>query len=564
MSIIKNNREKQINDILSIVKLSTLLFVLIIVFKYFFKQYEYIESPTDVNYGLIYIGIVVISLMLIYTIWMFSIKREKVIKKNNYIQHIENITFIGIILAVIFFTGIHESQYKFLFLFIVITTTIQSGIKQGMIIAISSSAIILLIDLIFAPSAPVNAYFENDIILSGVFILTSWPLGFYVKIEGEHIKELENMVNYDGLTGVYNHRYFRDFLRSCVKYSDDVKSSVSLIFIDIDYFKYYNDLYGHQKGDEVLKIIGAILKRSVTDDDIVARYGGEEFGIILPRKTEEEAIKIAEKIRIDIENTYFDGQENQPNGNLTVSLGVSVYPDKASNDIELLKSADDALYKAKFFKKNRVERYVSILDDLKSNIEERHVEVIASIKTLISVINSKDRYTYAHTERVVLYSRLLADELDLSEEDKKTLIYGAYMHDIGKINIPKEVLNKKMPLNDEEWNMVQNHPENGMDIVKCVDSLNNVTPLILHHHEKYNGEGYPGKLKGEDIPFLARVLTIVDSFDAMTSDRPYNKSKTYEEAIKELIRCSGTQFDPDIVKVFIKVIKENKDNFHRI
>ena len=333
-----------------------------------------------------------------------------------------------------------------------------------------------------------------------------------------------------------------------------------MIFIDIDYFKHYNDLYGHQKGDEVLKNIGKILRENIRKEDIVARYGGEEFAILLPNIKEDEAIIIADNIRKIIESTKFYGEENQPKGKLTVSMGVSVYPDKAKTEIELIKSADDALYRAKFFNKNRVETYTSILDGLKNDIDDKDVELVASIKTLISVINAKDKYTYAHSERLVFYSRLLAHKLNLSEVDTNTLVYGAYMHDIGKINISKEILIKKMPLTKEEWELLKEHPQNGIDIIKSVQSLDKIVPLILHHHEKYNGTGYPDKLKGEDIPYLARVLTVVDSFDAMTSNRPYNKRKTYEEAIEELIKFSGTQFDPEIVKAFIEVIEENKDS----
>ena len=246
---------------------------------------------------------------------------------------------------------------------------------------------------------------------------------------------------------------------------------------------------------------------------------------------------------------------------MTVSIGISIYPDKAKNDIELVKSADDALYRAKFFDKNRVEIYTSILDELKNDIEDEHIDIITSIKTLISVINAKDKYTYAHVERVVIYCRLLADKLELNEKDKKNLIYGAYMHDIGKINIPKEVLNKNMPLTNEEWEVMKRHSLNGVEIIKPVESLSEIIPLILYHHEKYDGTGYPDNLKGNNIPYLVRMLTVADCFDAMTSSRPYNKRKTYKEAIDELKRCCGTQFDTDIVNAFIEVIMESKEIF---
>ena len=245
-------------------------------------------------------------------------------------------------------------------------------------------------------------------------------------------------------------------------------------------------------------------------------------------------------------------------------MGISTFPDKAKNEIDLIKSTDDALYRAKFFNKNRVETYSSILDDLKNDIDEKDIELVTSVKTLIGVINARDKYTYGHSERVVLYSRLLSEKLNLSIEDKNNLIQGSYMHDIGKINISKEILLKQMPLTNEEWNILKGHPEEGIEIIKSVKSLEKIIPIIKHHHEKIDGTGYPDKLKGDEIPYLARVLSVVDSFDAMTSNRPYNKRRSYEEAIGELRKFSGTQFDPYIAEKFIEVIEENKEKFDNL
>ncbi|MDD4781279.1 MAG: HD-GYP domain-containing protein, partial [Tissierellia bacterium] len=316
---------------------------------------------------------------------------------------------------------------------------------------------------------------------------------------------------------------------------------------------------GHTAGDVVLRMIGDIFKKSVRENDIVARYGGEEFAIILPNTSEEEAVVLGDRIRDTIENTYFEGEENQPNGKITISAGVSCYPDKAKNKKELINMADDALYRAKFFNKNRVESYYSVLEELKSDIDERHIDLISSIKTLISVINAKDRYTYAHTDRVVIYCELMANYLGLSEKDKKKLRYGAYLHDIGKIQISKDILIKKAKLTEEEWEILKAHPQNGIDIVKPVEALIDVLPLIHHHHERHDGTGYPDKLKGEDIPYLVRILSVADSFDAMTSNRPYHDRKSYDEAIQELKLCSSTQFHPETVIEFINMLEENKD-----
>ncbi|MEG0772227.1 diguanylate cyclase [Clostridium sp.] len=566
MTSFEDIKRKKINEILSIVKLSSLLFSGIALLKYLFGDSNTRIDLTSTYFTLISAVVVMFLIVGIYGVWTLSTINKCNLKYIKRMQLVETCLFIFIFFLAILLTGGYASSYKFLFLFIIITTTIQSGMKQGMTTACISSIIILAIDLIGAPNnlistydRQVNQYFENDLILTGIFILTAWPLGFYVKIEGSHIEQLKCQANEDGLTGLYNHRYFHDKLREKMILSEKEKKPISMIIMDIDYFKHYNDLYGHQKGDEVLRNIGALLKEIARKQDIVTRYGGEEFAIILPNTSENEAISIAENIRKQIEKTYFQGEENQPNGRLTVSIGISVYPDKAKNDVDFIKSADDALYRAKFFNKNRVETYTSILDELKDDIEEKHIDLVTSIKTLISVINAKDKYTYGHVERVVVYSRLLADKLGLSDDDKKTLIYGAYMHDIGKINIAEQILNKRMPLNDEEWQELKQHSSNGVEIIKPVESLHYIAPLIMHHHERYDGKGYPDGLKGEEIPYLARVLTVVDSFDAMTSHRPYNKRKSYAEGIEELRRCSGTQFDPLIAESFAEVIIEGKD-----
>lgn len=561
MNSVQIDKQKQIGDIVSTVKLASLLFTGIILFKYIFTGDTSQIGYQSLYYEMISILLPLLILLFIYFVWTFSTKNKLSSKYDNIVNKGETFLFILLFSIIIYISGANESNYKFLFLFIIITTTIQSGMKHGMITAIISSIIILSMDLVMMPASEVNIYFENDLILAGIFILTAWPLGFYVKIEGEHIKKLEDMVNFDGLTNVYNHRYFQDKLKEKIEIGRKENKPVSMIFIDIDYFKHYNDLYGHQKGDNILRELAEIVTKSVREKDVVARYGGEEFAVILEDTTERETLEIAERIRANVEETYFDGEENQPKGKITASIGISVFPDKAKDELELIKSADDALYRAKFFNKNRVETYTSILDDLKKNIDDKDIELVTSIKTLISIINAKDRYTYSHVERVVIYSRLLADKLKLSEIDKSNLIYGAYMHDIGKINIPKEILVKRMKLEKEEWEELKQHPDNGVEIIKSVESLKDVIPLIKHHHERYDGKGYPNGLSGEEIPYLARVLTVVDSFDAMTSNRPYNRRKTYEEAIEELKRCSGTQFDSYIAEKFIEVIIENKDSF---
>ncbi len=330
--------------------------------------------------------------------------------------------------------------------------------------------------------------------------------------------------------------------------------------MDIDYFKNYNDINGHQSGDLLLKQIGKILKESIRENDVVARYGGEEFAAILPNTDEESAIEIGEKIRSAIQNTKFVGQENQPNKNITISIGVSSYPTRAISKHQLINTADDALYRAKSFNKNRVESYHSVLDDLCKQMDIKE-DTIKSLKTFINMINLKDRYTYGHTERVVIYVKWFAQMLKLKEEHQAQIQIAAYLHDIGKLEIPEEVLNKKGRLTNTEFQMFKDHPEVGVGLIQNIKPFEAFVPLIKHHHERYDGGGYPDGLKGHEIPYLARMLTIADSFDAMTSNRPYNVRKSHEEGIEELRLNAGLQFDPELVEIFIEMLEKYKENF---
>ena len=496
-----------------------------------------------------------IFFIIFYGIHSILFLNKKLVSNKKLAILPEIITLILMFSIILIITDGNYKGYTTLLLFVIISATIRNGLKSGIILSLISSTLILVF-LVFYKNNLTFMTLENYIIISSTDIFIVWILGYYINKSKKYINKLENLVNKDGLTDLYNHRYFCDKLTNTIRISELKSQNVSLIFLDIDDFKYYNDLNSHQKGDEALKTLAHILKSTARVKDTVSRYGGEEFAIIMEDTKENEAMVLAEKIRISIENTKFYEEENQPNGKLTVSMGISEYPRKAKNSIDLIKSADDALYRAKFLHKNRVETYVSILDGIKDKISDKDKETITSIKTLISVINAKDRYTYGHTERVVMYAKLLADKLNLTDSHKEALIYGAYMHDIGKINISKEILMKKTPLNDDEWLELKNHPLMGFDIIKDVEVLKHVAYLVLYHHERYDGFGYPNKLKGKNIPYLARILTVIDSFDAMTSNRPYNKCKSYEEGKEELIKCSGSQFDPEIVQAFIYIINE--------
>jgi len=500
--------------------------------------------------ALIALGIV----MVIIFLWLImDYDRQKL----KFMLYLEIIVFYAICLSSICLSGAYASYYKFLFIFMIVSYTIEFGIKVGLTIAITSSLTLLALDLFLYGNKDVNTYFQSDLALSAMFIVVAWILGFYVKMEQKHIRELKEFANIDGLTEIYNHRYFHEIFK--IKCDECIEKNVpiSLIMLDIDYFKIYNDMYGHQQGDQVLREISAILKGNVRKNDIVCRYGGEEFCVILPGINQEETNKIANNLREMIYSYQFEGMMHMPNSHITVSLGISELYGANDNIKNIVSRADDALYRAKFFRKNRVEIYSSIFDDFSKVDKENSTidENIKSVKSLISIINSRDRYTYNHIERVVYYCQIFAESINLSQDDKKKLIYGAYLHDLGKINVSKEILISENKLTKDEWEEMKRHPSESADIIRQIGGMESIAQLVVQHHEKYDGSGYPKGIQGEDINYLSRMLTIADSFDAMTNKRPYQEKKTFEEAFCEIERCKGTHFDPDLSDKFIEAIK---------
>ena len=183
---------------------------------------------------------------------------------------------------------------------------------------------------------------------------------------------------------------------------------------------------------------------------------------------------------------------------------------------------------------------------------------LSTVKTLVSIIEAKDSYTKGHTERVADYAAAIAETMDLPREAQRLIAFGAILHDIGKLGVLEQVLNKEDKLNDEEWEILKAHPEVGATIIENMEFLTGTVALVRHHHESYDGLGYPDGLKGEEIPLGARIITVADSFDAMITDRPYRKALSWSKAVKTLKVKSGIQFDPVVVDNFIELIKDNK------
>lgn len=473
---------------------------------------------------------------------------------------IETLILLGLFILLMSKTGGSGSSFKYISTIIVLISSIQYRKEISFTITIAVSLIILSFNFVNFNYTQIISYmdtakhFEGDIILVSSLLITSFILALYINIENDYNLKLKDLAIKDGLTGLFNHRSFQDVLDFYITNSQKENKEVSLLFMDIDNFKNYNDINGHQKGDWLLMKLGEILKNIVDDFGVVARYGGEEFAVILYDQSEEAALNLGELIRQNIQQTYFTGQEHQPNKHITVSIGVATYPKVAKNKKQLIELADNALYRAKSFDKNRVERYYNILDEIDNSIDKKALESIAS---MLNRINKKDKYTYGHSERVVIYAKKFATYLNIDEQSKKDLLLAAYLHDIGKLEISKELLNKRDKLSQSEFNILRQHPTIGADLVSNIKDFHAVAPIIKYHHEKYDGSGYPNNLKGDEIPYLSRILTIIDSFDAMTSKRPYNVRKDYNQAIGELKKCAGTHFDVELVSKFIDMLQSD-------
>ncbi len=479
--------------------------------------------------------------------------------KNPKSIHCIDIAYVGFPLLVATLTlFVTEKKLPYaqaiLLLPIFITASVM-GKLPGLIMATICSILLVFNEMLITPGINILQATESGLILISLMYVVGWFIGGLANLETRNREYLTEIANTDILTGLYNHRYFQEVLKKYFSKGITAYNRLSLIILDIDYFKNYNDTFGHLAGDEVLRTFGILLKKEVKDSGFVARYGGEEFVVVLPGYNSQQALEKAEDIKDRIEQQQFFGEEHQPGGKITISCGIATSPDHAVKARGLIKQADNALYKAKGLNKNKVELYFSVFDDLE--LDENEKDLLNSIRTLISVINAKDRYTYGHSERVTEYSIKLAEKIGVSEQEMQLLRYAAFLHDIGKIEIDRDTLTKPGRLNEQEWGILKQHPRWGSDIVKSVTSLRSTVPIILYHHENYDGSGYPEGIKEESIPTLARIIRITDSFDAMTSNRTYKTNMSPDEAIAEIKRCSGSMYDPELARNFIEIVQAN-------
>ncbi|WP_433749874.1 bifunctional diguanylate cyclase/phosphohydrolase [Paenibacillus amylolyticus] len=367
-------------------------------------------------------------------------------------------------------------------------------------------------------------------------------------------QRIEEKANTDQRTGLFNHSYFESMLESELSTARTQGTPLCLGLIDIDDFKKYNDRFGHLQGDSLLALLGDFLMRKTEGTPVTAfRYGGEEFTLLMPGMELDESYRFMNKLRKQLNDTPFEGVEVFPHGCLSFSGGVAPYQVDMYNKSQLVDQADKALYYAKKQGKNNVHRHGSN-DGMEHEIDL--VQDVRDIEQQLNLFRYKDMDTFKHSKRVYKYALDISELLELDNAEKRRFVLGALIHDIGKLEIPWSILNKKDKLTAEEWETIKGHVTWGKKMVITNDRFADLIPYIELHHERYDGKGYPYGLKGKEIPRLCRMLTVIDSFDAMTTERPYQETKNVEEAIRELRACSGSQFDPELAELFIRYIEK--------
>lgn len=338
-------------------------------------------------------------------------------------------------------------------------------------------------------------------------------------------KELIFLSFHDKLTGLYNRAFFEEELK---RLDTERQLPLSIIMADINGLKLVNDAFGHKKGDWLLCKCANIFGKCSRKEDIIARWGGDEFMILLPKTSEQESLNIINRVGIECLKS---ATQKIP---ISISMGSSTKTVLNKNIKEVLLEAEEWMYQKKLNESKSFSS--SIVTSLKRILLEKSIE------------------TEEHTNRTNIVALQLGKNLNLTVNELAELSLLSTLHDIGKIAIPEKILLKKGSLSEIEWKIIKTHPKIGYNIIKAIPHLAHIANDILTHHEWWDGSGYPQGLKGDEIPLVSRIFTLADAYDVMISGRPYKSKMSQKETIEEIKRCSGSQFDPNIVEKFLDII----------
>jgi diguanylate cyclase (GGDEF)-like protein/putative nucleotidyltransferase with HDIG domain len=387
-------------------------------------------------------------------------------------------------------------------------------------------------------------------------------------------KRIEEIILVDPLTGCYNWRYFLSRSHQELSRARRHLYNISFAVIDIDYFRHINELYGSRIADRVIKDFTLLLRKNLRKEDVLTRWREDEFFIIFPYLSKGDAYKVARRIKDKLSSHKF-----RYGGGLSISvkasLGIVSFPeDKIFNTRDIIGKLDGCVMEAKkrggdvvlFYSQQKTD-IASCEEKKEANIQElrQKIEKLNSLLTrdllemiygFARAIEAKDQYTGKHVEYTASIAEKISEELQLSRSEIENIKRAAILHDLGKVGIDENILSKKGPLTKEERKAIESHPGIAAEILREIHALRRAVPAILYHHERYDGKGYPLRLKGEEIPLSARIVAIADVYQALISDRPYRKAYSKREAIEIVRQESGKHFDPKIVKIFLKVIRK--------
>ncbi len=391
-------------------------------------------------------------------------------------------------------------------------------------------------------------------------------------------RRLKQLALRDVQTGLYNHRYLGECIEAEFYRAKRYGQFLSIIMVDIDYFKSINDVYGHKFGDLVIKQFASQLKKNVRKYDILIRFGGEEFVVMSPGINRDAALVLAYRIMNSISLYNFGNRKHSVK--VRLSIGVVSYPeDKVLKGADLIDLVDRVVEKVKEDGGNRVYSSLDLKRKRKATkrIKEESEEIrslkkkivqltkkanqslIESVFAFAKTIELKDHITGEHVERTVYYATAIAKKVGLPKDEIERIREAAILHDLGKIGISENILLKKAKLTKKEFNELKRHPQIGVDIIRPIQFFHSIIPLVLYHHERWDGKGYPSGLKGEEIPIGARIIAVADAYQALRANRPYRKAFSKKKAMQILNKEAGNKFDPHIVEVFMEVLqKEDK------
>ena len=379
--------------------------------------------------------------------------------------------------------------------------------------------------------------------------------------------QTEARATHDRLTGIPNRETLLATLAAEIERATRHNKPLSVAFIDIDRFKPINDTYGHNSGDAILRQVAGLVADSVRGSDTFGRYGGEEFMLILPETLPEDAVALAEELRALVMHEPLRVANDQ-SIRTTVSVGIAGGRGSTLQIDMLVDRADAAMYAAKSLGRNRTYLFRELDEQAtvrRAPISAAHRAQATAIgqwasdtatQALASVLAPQPHHRGRPSDMIASLATGIGLELGLPRDEIERIRIASLLHDLGKIAIPEEILDKPSTLSDSEWQTIGEHPRIGQIILEQASSLREAIPVVLHHHERFNGGGYPHGLRGSEIPIGARIVAVADAYHAMVHDRPYSSALTHEQALEELRANAGTQFDPDVVETFCSVYAE--------